>query len=154
MSAFDFEQTLRDRMKAHAAELDCAVGSAPPLGMLLADQRRFARPKTSTGLRLALAVAAVAAATVAVVALALVAGSPLAQRLPDGSHLSSVTPSPLPAITLTPSPSLSPSPSPAEPTKSAPPTVSTGVLTVLVAPEQGDGLRWASGGGRTVSLWQ
>ena len=152
MSAFDFEQTLRDRMKAHAAEFDCAAGSAPPLGMLLADQRRFGRPKMSTGLRLALAVAAVAAATVAVVALALVTGSPLAQRLPDGSHLSSVTPSPLPAITLSPSPSLSPSP--AEPTKSAPPTVSTGVLTVLVAPAQGQGLTWASGSGGALSLWQ
>ena len=111
MIAYDFERTLRDRMKARAAEFDRTVGQAPRLRTLLADERPAERPKMFGRFRLALAVATVAAATAAVLALALMSGSPTVQRLPATSPLSSVTPSPVPAITLTPSPSPSPSPS-------------------------------------------
>lgn len=155
MSAHDFERTLRDQMRAHAAELDRTVSPALPLRTLLADRRTAGRPKMSTGLRLALSVATVAAATVAVLALAVISGSPLTQRLPQSCPLSSVTPSPRPPITtISPSPSPSPSISPAEPTKSPPPTVLAGVPTVLVAPTQGDGLLLAAGGGQTASFWR
>jgi hypothetical protein len=150
VSTYGFERTLRDQMKAHAAELDRMLGPAPQLRTLLSDRRTAGRPRRFTSFRLSLAVAAVAAATVAVVVLALIFGSPLAQPLPDSSPLSSVTPSALPLVTLSPLPSLSP----AEPTNSPPPTVSAGAPTVLVAPVQGDGVLWASGGGYTASIWR
>lgn len=59
MSAYDFEQVLRDRMRERAADIDRSVGSAPPLRTLLAGRRTAVRPRMSTGLRLALAVATV-----------------------------------------------------------------------------------------------
>jgi hypothetical protein len=150
VSTYDFERTLRDQMKAHAAELDRMLGPAPQLRALLSDQRTAGRPRRFTSFRLSLAVAAVAAATVAIVVLVLIFGSPLAQPLPDSSPLSSVTPSALPLVTFSSLPSMSP----AVPTNSPPPTVSAGVPTVLVRLMQGDGILWASGGDHTASIWR
>ena len=65
----DFEKELRDRMKAHAAELDRTASPAPPLWTLMA-ARRTPEPRPGrTTFRLGLAVAGVA-----VLACALVAG--------------------------------------------------------------------------------
>jgi hypothetical protein len=151
----DFEGALRGQMKAHAAEFDRMVGPAPQLRTLLAGRRSAGRRSAGrvgrfTAFRLSVAVAAVAAATFAVVVLALIFGSVLAQPLPNSSPLSSVTPSPLPLVSLLSSPSAEA----AGPTASPQPTASAGVPTVLVEPTHGDGFVWASGGGHKASVWR
>ena len=118
MSTNDFEGTLRRQMKAHAAEFDRVVCPAPQLRTLMAGQRsagRWSAGRRSAGrvgrftaFRLSVAVAAVAAATFAVVVLALIFGSVVTQPLPKNSPLSSVTPSPLPLVSLLSSPSTVP----------------------------------------------
>jgi hypothetical protein len=108
MNTYDFEQSLRDRMKAHAAELDGAARPAPPLRTLLAD-----RPLTSqsTGfgrLRLGFSAATVVVAVVSAIVLVLLSGSVRPGGLPATSPLSSATPSPVDTLaSLSPSPSLS-----------------------------------------------
>jgi len=123
VSTNEFEGTLRGLMKAHAAEFDRVVGPAPQLRTILAGQQsagrwsagRWSAGRRSSGrvgrftaFRLSVAVAAVAAATFAVVVLALIFGSVVTQPLPKNSPLSSVTPSPLPLVSLLSSPSTVP----------------------------------------------
>lgn len=149
MSTDDFERDLRDRMKAHAAELDRTTSPAPPLWTLLAAQRTTESPNEPTErrtiLRLGFAVAGVAA-----LALALVSGSLLLghQQLSGPAAWSPVSATVSPSLIATnsttpgtPGPLQTPLPiwSPVRPEP-------LGGLTMLEPTMQDEGVLWSPDG--------
>ncbi len=136
MTAGDFEHTLRDRMRAQAAQLDRSLKPAPPLAELL-ERAPAHRPSGigRPGPGFSPTAFALAGATVgAVVAIAMFSGVLLLNGLPGTTPLSSVAPSPSPTLaSFSPSPSVSLTVSPAGRT-SSPASLTGSAFWPLAAP--------------------
>jgi len=113
-----YEAALQRRMKACAAELDWTVRPAPPLRILLAEQRPTSRAFDRISLRVGLSIGA------GILAIGVVLGLPMLGSHQNASPLSSVTPSAL----------VTPSESPAAPRSDASSAVSASATASFATP--------------------